>query len=783
VQDAGGKYLWWYLQGMEFHLDVAASMKGKTNTKHLNLGMYMFDKPNKEASYLVIHFLFKKLNPSRVQEVFRHCWPVLDHKADAEFRKVTFGWLQEIANEKGSSFPKVIASHLHSSCGPRFINIMLHLAKYVMLKMLKTFSTDGTWVPEAAAVSASSQEMEMKRFQMVKRRFQRVCLEQDALIQGYQKRARNLEKSLKDHKAEDAKYDDLLKKYDANNKTNTEQDLLEKIQKVRSLWAEIDKALSSLEGDRNVLASVLEGKVDQYVLDGKDINVKIPAVLLERMERLSHQTSTGSLYEGGQPVILQLLELLNVGLKLLSDERAKLSGLSSQLSHQTLQEQALLMNRSKEILKNMRRKLTKEDIPQIKSNIKKLELDWEKKWAECLSRTPLISFLNDDPVLDFISPMPPLSFEAASEVSFKSSIFSQYPAKLSADDRGKLREIATDRYGADNIYLSVFFFFGICSEIRKYGVKLFKESGLVKFEDFNGRFHLQVSRRRPLLSQTKPSAVKPTAQILELEYENLASQASVTVSPVDERRKSMDLEQLLNTLADPFTTKKQLPRTPESLLMDVRKSWRKAVEEGKAEKNEKCQDSLSCVRTPISENKERSPGSATFFLGESAILNTDLLCSPLPSQQGSSMHTTVAWDTSHLDTLSESSSNIIHFSIAHETFPGEENEVSFTGSDEVQAIHEVEELLLPTVMAGSPEAETKRQMIRNQLDESPFTGRFMETRSDFMPSAIQTSHGLGICSGEKVFSLDLDQLENFSSPVREELVLPNLVTFSPMDEL
>lgn len=27
----------------------------------------------------------------------------------------------------------------------------------------------------------------------------------------------------------------------------------------------------------------------------------------------------------------------------------------------------------------------------------------------------------------------------------------------------------------------------------------------------------------------------------------------------------MELEQLLNTLADPFTTKKQLPRTPESL--------------------------------------------------------------------------------------------------------------------------------------------------------------------------------------------------------------------------
>lgn len=57
------------------------------------------------------------------------------------------------------------------------------------------------------------------------------------------------------------------------------------------MWAEIDEALSMLEGERSVLASVIEGKVHKYVLDGKDINVKIPAVLLERMERLSHQVS------------------------------------------------------------------------------------------------------------------------------------------------------------------------------------------------------------------------------------------------------------------------------------------------------------------------------------------------------------------------------------------------------------------------------------------------------------------------------------------------------------
>lgn len=201
------------------------------------------------------------------------------------------------------------------------------------------------------------------------------------------------------------------------------------------------------------------------------------------------------------------------------------------------------------------------------------------------------------------------------------------------------------------------------------------------------------------------------------------------------------------------------------------------MEEGKAEKkHEKCNDDLSWVRTPISEVKEKRPSPEMFYLRDSAILNTDHLpCSPLPSQQGTSLHSTVAWDTSQLGALSQNSSNLIHFDIAHETFPDEESD-SFNCSDSLQE-------LLPPVVSCSPEVGTTCQMIRRHLDGSPFVGRFKETKSDFMPSALRTSPGLSSCSGEKVFSLDLDQFESFSSPVREELTLPNLVTFSPMDEL
>lgn len=43
--------------------------------------------------------------------------------------------------EEGNRFPKVVASHLLSPSGPRFINLILHLAKHVMLKTMKTFTT------------------------------------------------------------------------------------------------------------------------------------------------------------------------------------------------------------------------------------------------------------------------------------------------------------------------------------------------------------------------------------------------------------------------------------------------------------------------------------------------------------------------------------------------------------------------------------------------------------------------------------------------------------------
>ncbi|KAA0723943.1 HAUS augmin-like complex subunit 6 [Triplophysa tibetana] len=787
LHKTNGKYLWWCLQSLEFKPDVPAK-----NIKHLNLGVNMFDKPNKEASYIVIHFLFEKLNPTRLQDVFRHCWPIWDHKCDAEFRRVTFGWLQEIANEEGSAFPKVAASHLLSPSGPRFINLMLHLAKHVMLKTLKTFAIDDTWVPEAAALSCSSHELEMKRFQVVKRQFQRVTVEQDRLIQDYQKRAKGLENSLRDLDAEDAKYEHLLAEQVSN--TDLEGEIIAKIQKVRGLWAETDRVLSTLQGDGKAVESVIHGQADQYTLDGQDLSVKIPTVLRERLERLSHQSSVGNLYEAGQPVLLRLLEVLNEGLCLLHEEREKIAGATRHLHHQDLQEQALLFSRSKENLKIIRRKLVREDAADIQSSIQRLEEDWEKKWAECLKNTPLVSFLKEEPVLDFVSPMAPFSFEPASEASFKASIISQYhklpkPLEETSHRRPKGEEMQvysepkvhlepefknTSLASEDKRLLSCGRLFSprteIPSKVPQCETPL---TCLVKVQPVvQTPSPVRASHRKSLFSKKKSSIIKNKAQILDLECDNLANQFAdaVIMSPVN-GRNDVDLGQLLNAISDPFSSRKQLCRTPESLIEDVRSSWRKAMEEGMSEKKQASwtQDSLSWLKMPLdkAEVNRSSPEPSLLF---------DTFP---PVQQGASLHSTVSWDSSQLEDLhNQSTRDVIQFSIAHEELPELfEDEMSFDseGSMELQGNKENEELLLLPVRLHSPEGQSPLLLSFDAtLNKDACIKSDLKT-----PIHSQKTSGMNLWGDdETLFSLDLDKLENVSPPLTEKLTLPNLVDLS-----
>uniref|UniRef100_A0AAQ5XAL7 HAUS augmin-like complex subunit 6 N-terminal domain-containing protein n=1 Tax=Amphiprion ocellaris TaxID=80972 RepID=A0AAQ5XAL7_AMPOC len=694
------------------------------------LDLNMFDKPNKDAFYIVTHFLLEKLNPTRFHEAYRHCWPVLNHKADAEFRKITCAWLREIMDEAVNAGSKVVASLFLSPGGPKFTSLMLHLTNHVMLQEMKTFTTDDSWIPEDAATPASTLDMAVKRFSLIRTRFLKTAVDQDRFLHEYQRRAQLLVKSMRDIRADGAKYDELLKY-------------------VQLLWSTIDGMLSTIKEDKNAVESVLKGDADQYILDGMDGVLRIPRCLLERIEKLPHQLSSGNVYEGGQLNLLCVMELMNYASQLLKEERFQVSHApKAQVSPQQLQQKCHQMARMLQDLHLIRQKISKEEIPEVRNAIRELEADWEKKWMETVKETPLVSFLNEDPALGFLSPMAPLCFEPAAEASYRSSIFSQYPAKL----LGEQHQI-------------------LIQSTCEVSFGFVKKSSNV---------------------HEKVAPVKTKAQIIDLECDNLADQfadAIATTSPSEDSVKGSELEGLLSSLQrDPFSTRKQLPRTPESLILDVKSSWRKAVEEDNAKKIQQSADFDGSIMRRLSPLPEPcslllSPDAASHNVSCSVTPAVMLHGGPHADRQGALLKSSFSWDTFNaepLDSLSGSSS--VQFSLQHETLPEMPSCDSLLSLDDetVDMRSEDEELLIPLLKIESTQSPlTTRHRQASLMEKTPecLVSDYKGSDRDWLmePATTQPT--------DKVFSLDLDALETHSPPKKQEYSLPKLITFSPIDDM
>ncbi|XP_056298770.1 HAUS augmin-like complex subunit 6 [Pseudoliparis swirei] len=786
AQKRNGRYLWFSLLGLGLHPDAAVA--GKTsNTKHINLGPNMFDKPNKDAFYIVAHFLLERLNPTRFKEAYRYCWPIVSHKADAEFRKVTCMWLREIMDETANAGSKALASLFLSPGGPKFTSLMLHLAKYVMLQEMKTFTTDDSWVPETAAMPASSLDMAAKRLNLIHTRFLKVAVAQDRFLHDYQRRAQLLVKSMRDLRAEGAKYDELLKRHSSDS-TQEGVSLAEKIKRVRSLWSDVDGMLSATKEEQLVVECVLKGDVDQYVLDGTGRVLNIPRCLLDRIEQLPHQLSSGNVYESGQLNLLCVFELMNHALQLLREERRRVSHAPKlQLSPPQLQEKCQQMARALQNLHLIRLRISKEEIPEVRSAIRELEVAWDRKWHDTLKDTPLVSFLNEDPALCFLSPMAPLSFDPVAGASYRSSVFSQYPATLlEKPAESKLPDSSPPSYtcrkscgpetavrsespvvtthASSQANSSLDWLFDTPSSPPPRAPPVPPPQASVKMTPC---IHQKVS---PMRTNTRDRSTN----ILDMECNNLADQfadAVTTTNPTEGQVKGLDLDGLLGTLhGDPFSTRKQLSRTPESLILDVKTSWRKAIEEDEAEKTmrlSKFNESLKGFLTPLDE-------------------------------QQVSLKSTLLWDTfdtEGFDCRSGTGSSAFLYSLDHETLPEMPSCDSLLSLDDEaeDTRSEVDdELLIPSVKTETP-LTTRHHLA--QVQQECGNGSFMETRTP-PPKCLnqnprdwtgdrdwQMEPSKSVEAADEVFSLDLDTLGTPSPPKKQEDSLPKLITFSPMDDM
>ncbi|XP_069026454.1 HAUS augmin-like complex subunit 6 [Embiotoca jacksoni] len=810
TQKKNGKYLWFTLLGLGFHPDIATSIAGKASihVKHVNVGPNMFDKPNKDAFYIVIHFLLEKLNPTRFHETYRHCWSAVNHKADAEFRKVTCAWLREIMDETANAGSKVLASLFLSPGGPKFISLMLHLATHVMLQEMKTFTADDSWVPEAAAKPASTSDIAAKRLDLIRVRFLKAAVDQDRFLHEYQRRAQLLVKSMRDIKADGAKYDELLTKCRSSGSTQDGALPVEKIKKVRALWSAVDEMLSTIKEEQNAVESVMKGDVDQYILNGTDRVLKVPRCLLDRIEQLPHQLSSGNVYEAGQLNLLCVMELMNHALQLLREEQCRVSHAPKPaINPQHLQDKCRQMARMLQDLHLIRQKISKEEIPEVRNAIRELEADWDKKWMDTLRVMPLMSFLNEDPALGFLSPMAPLSFEPAAEASYRSSVFSQYPAKL-------LEEKSAESKSQEDVHPS---YSNVTSPYPATVERTQSPVVTTEASQTNTSLHWLFDTHSPLSAPPVPppqaSARKTThvhrkvaptrtkTLILDMECDNLADQfadAVTTTTPSEGRVKGLDLEGLLGTLQrDPFSTKKQLPRTPECLIMDVKSSWRKAVKEDEARKIRQSAEANGRTTkrpSPVGEPRKALPSPDAPSQTVSGRVPSH--SSPPVVQRGLLFESMPSWDTFNAETvdgLSGTGGSAVQFSLEHETLPEmlSWDSLSSLDDDYGDVKSEEDELLIPSLKTDTKQTRStaRRHLGQNQPacnDGSPL-GLINAPECRVPVSASgrdrRTEPATSVEAAEKVFSLDLDELEGCSPRRKQEYSLPSLITFSPIDDM
>ncbi|KFP79039.1 HAUS augmin-like complex subunit 6, partial [Apaloderma vittatum] len=102
----------------------------------------------------------------------------------------------------------------------------------------------------------------------------------------------------------------------------------------------------------------------------------------------------------------------------------------------------------------------------------------------------------------------------------------------------------------------------------------------------NGKAESAISEMQTNASEDGVQVESPVRKEdpLEKARDELAGEIARTVmseSPQSAEGKGLSLEDLIKLLSfDPFLTRKQIPRTPENLLTEIRSSWRKAIQTG-----------------------------------------------------------------------------------------------------------------------------------------------------------------------------------------------------------
>ncbi|XP_005335952.2 HAUS augmin-like complex subunit 6 [Ictidomys tridecemlineatus] len=587
------QHLWMYLLALGFEPGPATIACGKIES-HTHLGVNMFDKLNRDAFQIVSYFLFQTLDQSLTKEVFKFCWPPFDQKSDSEFRKHCCEWLKKISAECGNSFPQVVGSLFLSPGGPKFIHLMYHFARFVALKYIKTNSKNSSLhFTETFNVKPQDMYKCMARWHVSRNRFLQILQREDYVTQQYQENAQLSVKQVRNLRSECIELQNQMKKMEP---CEDESNIQEKIQKVRSLWTSVNETLTFLEKEREVVSSVLS-LVNQYALDGTNVIINIPRLLLDKIEKQVCQMHMGSIYEAGKLNLLTVIQLLNEVLKIMKYERCQADQARLTIDLHYLEKETKLQRERLSDLKHMRCKI-KEDLTTIRHSIIRKQGEWCKKWEEFLGLSPFNLIKDWTPAVDLLPPMSPLSFDPVSEEVYARSILFQYPASLPDipkqhnEEKDCKADIDTLIAVCDLANSSASFLLQPASSSDRNNVTLLEKTRTPKEKNETPskktpEFKVEDSSLSDVAKNTETRAFEgslapPKSDPFQKEQDHLVeevAQAVLSDSPQLSEGKEVKLEELIDSLvSNPFLTRKQIPRTPENLITEIRSSWRKAIE-------------------------------------------------------------------------------------------------------------------------------------------------------------------------------------------------------------
>ncbi|KAM9507935.1 HAUS augmin-like complex subunit 6 isoform 2-T2 [Guaruba guarouba] len=561
-----GRHLWLYVLALGFQ-------RKTVDASRLVLGAEMFNVPNVSALHVIATFLFKKLDPARAAVTFRNYG-----SAGACFAKQCFIWLKDIEKKHQGCLEHVAASSLISPGGSKFVHMFYLLTKHVLIEDMKKNSVGtGKLIAKGVKLRCRNIYMAKARCRVAYNKLLQIFLKEHFIIQEYQKKAWLL---INDKNRINSEYAVLqMQSWKMKQNAENKNDKTERIQKVRSMWMLIMGMLTSLKKEKEIVDSVLDVLQSGVILDGAKVVVSVPQFLSYRVENDVYQRFMGNAYEAKSLNFLAVIQLLNEALRTLRDEHFQ-SELEKYLS--VFEYRCMCQKKSLQGLKVMRLEIEQQHHVSSES-ISREQEDWKVKWKSFLGLCPFYFSLHQDQLTAFQ--------HHSSRVAEEDKGFCQH--LLSVSD--VLDSIAEESCKKDDGALETMMDKSTPPRTSSVALEMPKAS---EYGDLLTEPDLHIEtcevEKKPLyqdilngkdestISESGENSGYPVKNLLEKARDELAeevAEAVVSKSTPTGEREGMALENLTSSLCfDPFITRKQIPRTPENLFTEVRRSGRKAIQ-------------------------------------------------------------------------------------------------------------------------------------------------------------------------------------------------------------